>query len=237
MRDVLHGILDRVGKIVHRIDAPLVARGVVRHVVDAVDGRVAHVEVAGGKVDLRAQRHGAVRELTGLHAAEEVERLLDGTVAVRAAGRGRQVAAVFAHLLGRQLADIGKTLADEILCALVHLVKILGCIVKTVVPGKAEPADILFDGFDVFRVFFCGVRIVHAQVADAAEFFGGAEIDAQRLAVTDVQIAVRLRREARVHLHALILAAGADILFDKGLDKILDLRAIELVCHVSHPLR
>ena len=81
------------------------------------------------------------------------------------------------------------------------------------------------------------VRIVHAQVADATEFFGGAEIDAQRLAVADVQIAVRLRREARVHLHALILAAGADILFDKGLDKILDLRAIELVCHVSHPLR
>ena len=50
-------------------------------------------------------------ELTGPHAAEEVKRLLDGTVAVRAAGGGRQVAAVFAHLLGRQLADIGQTLA------------------------------------------------------------------------------------------------------------------------------
>ena len=47
--------------------------GVMGHMVDAVDRGVTQIEVSGGKVNLCAQRHRAVGELTGLHPAEKIE--------------------------------------------------------------------------------------------------------------------------------------------------------------------
>ena len=80
--------------------------------------------------------------------------------------------------------------------------------------------DILLNGLDELVVLLGGVRVVHAQVADAAEFLGRAEIDAQRLAVTDVQVAVRLGREAGVDGLAGETAARREIGFDKGFNKV-----------------
>ena len=51
----LDGVLDGVGEIVHRVDAPLVALAVMLGVLDAVDGRVTHVHVGAGQVDLGTQ--------------------------------------------------------------------------------------------------------------------------------------------------------------------------------------
>ena len=48
VRDALERVLNGVRKVVHRVDAPLVALTVMVHVADAVNNRVAHVEVAGG---------------------------------------------------------------------------------------------------------------------------------------------------------------------------------------------
>ena len=74
-------LLDRirlpVRVVVHRIDAPLVARPVMVHVQDAIHHRIAHVQVRRGHVDLGAQRARAVRELALLHALEQVEILFD----------------------------------------------------------------------------------------------------------------------------------------------------------------
>jgi hypothetical protein len=91
---------------------------------------------------------------------------------------------------------------------LVGLLEIVGAVEEAVAPVEAQPVDVLLDGVHKLGVLLGGVGVVHAQVADAAELFGGAEVDAQRLAVADVQIAVRLRREAGVHLHALKLPPG-----------------------------
>ena len=49
--DALQRVLQGVGEVVHGVDAPLVPLAVVVHVVDAVDDRVPHVEVAAGQVD------------------------------------------------------------------------------------------------------------------------------------------------------------------------------------------
>ncbi len=151
--DALDGVFYRMRKVVHRVDAPLVALAVMVAVVDAVDDGVAHIEVAGGGVDLGAQRHGAVRELAGAHAPEEVEALLQRPVAVGAA-RGRvDVAAHLAHLVGAELADIGETFLDEIDGALVHDLEIIGGIEKPVTPVETEPVYILFYRLDIFDIF------------------------------------------------------------------------------------
>jgi hypothetical protein len=51
-------------------------------VADAVDRRVAQVDVGRGHVDLRAQHVGAVGKFAGAHLAEQVEVLLRAAVAV-----------------------------------------------------------------------------------------------------------------------------------------------------------
>ena len=122
---MLHGVLDGVREVVHRVDAPFGTGAMVRHVVDAVDDRVAHIEVAGSEVNLCTERHSAVFKLAGAHAGKQVETLLHRTVTVRALRRGGEVAAHFTHLVRRELANIGKALFDELYGAVVHIFKII----------------------------------------------------------------------------------------------------------------
>ena len=73
--------LDRVGLavgvVVARIDAPLRARARVGGVQDAVKHGIAQINVAAPHVDLGAQHAGAVAELAGAHAVEQVQVFLD----------------------------------------------------------------------------------------------------------------------------------------------------------------
>ena len=101
VRDALDRVRQPVGEVVHRVDAPGVAGAVVLRVQDAVEHRVAQVDVGRRHVDLRAQDARAVRELAGAHAREQVEVLVDRPVAARARpARLGERAAVLADLLG-----------------------------------------------------------------------------------------------------------------------------------------
>ena len=193
----------------------------VLDVADAVEHGVAHIEVAGGEVDLRTQGILALRELAGAHAREQIEVFLDRAVAPGADGGGVHIAAVFAELLRRQLAHIGKPFFNQLHGVFVILLEVVRAEEEPVAPVKAEPVDILLNGFHKLVVLLGGVRVVHAQVADAAEFFGRSEIDAQCLAVADVQVAVRLGRETGVHRLSGKPSAGGNVLSDKIMNKIV----------------
>ncbi len=67
-------------------------------------------------------------------------------------------------------------------------------------PAADEPVHVLDDGIHVFDVFLGRVGVVHAQIANAAELARDAEIQADAFGVADVEVAVRLRRKARVDL-------------------------------------
>ena len=95
------------------------------HVADAVDDGVSHVEVAGGKVNFRAQRLGALREFAVFHALEKIEVFFDRPFAVRRDRGLSDVAAILAELLRRQIADIGKSLFDQLDGVFVVLFKII----------------------------------------------------------------------------------------------------------------
>ena len=64
-------------------------------------------------------------------------------------------------------------------------------------PIEAEPAHVALDGVDIFLGFLGRIGVVVTQIAMAAELAGDAEIEANRLGVADMQIAIRLRRKAR----------------------------------------
>src|SRR6476659_4124359 len=69
--------------------------------------------------------------------------------------------------------------------------------VQMLAPVEAKPVDVPLDGVDVFLLLLHGIGVVEAKVAAAAEFDGKSEIQADRLGVAEMQIAVRLRRKAR----------------------------------------
>ena len=181
--------------VVHRVDAPRLAGAVVGRVADPVQHRVAHVHVLRLEVDLRAQHVRAFLELARAHAREQVQALCDGPLAV---GAGLpllvEVAAVLADLFLGQAVDVRLALLDQLHRELVQLLEVVRR-VEQVRPLEAEPLDVFLDRLDVFDVFRGRVGVVEAQVARAAELLRETEVDADRLGVADVQVAVRLGRE------------------------------------------
>ena len=91
--------------------------------------------------------------------------------------------------------------------------------------------DVLLDGVDVLGVLLGGVGIVHAQVADPAVLARSSEVHTQRLAVPDVQISVRLGREARMDLQPFKLTARGNILFNESVDKVSRLQGLSFFFH------
>src|SRR5260370_36523805 len=73
---------------------------------------------------------------------------------------------------------------------------------------EAEPANVSFDRVDVFLLLPGRVGIIEAQVAAAAELLRRAEIEADRLGVADMEIAVGLGRKAG---HDLANPAGDEV--------------------------
>ncbi len=205
----------------------------MRGILDAVDGRIAQVDVGRGHVDLGAQGAAALGELAVLHAKEEIHVLLRRAVAIGGVlARLLERAAVGAHLLLGQVVHIRKAAADQVAGVLKDLVVLLAGVVDRAV-FKAEPVDVVLDGLDELFLFLGGVGVVKAQVAHAAELFSRGEIDGQRLDVTDMQIAVGLRREARLHAAA-VLALG-QIALDGFPDKVASLP--DVFCHGKSLLR
>ena len=147
-------------------------------------------------VDLGAQHACTVRELARAHAAEQVEVLLDRALPERAvlAGLGER-AALDAHLLLALVVDVGLAFLDQVLGPVVELLEVVGRVIEVLAPVEAEPAHVGLDGVDVLLLLPGRVGVVEAQVAAAAELLGDAEVQADRLGMADVQIAVRLRRK------------------------------------------
>ena len=198
VRDALDGIRLAVREVVGGVDAPGIAGARVRGVQDAVEDGIAQVEVGRRHVDAGPQDAGAVGELAGAHAREEVQVLLDRAAAPGAIETGlRERAAVLADLIGGQVVDVGQPVPDQVDGPFVELLEVVRGVVEVLAPVEAQPAHVGLDGVDVLLLLLGGVGVVEAQVAAAAELAGDAEVEADRLGVADVQVAVGLRREAR----------------------------------------
>lgn len=168
VRDVLDGVRLAMGEVIHRVDLPFVTRAVVIDMEDTVKDGIAQIQVGSGHVDFGAEDFFTIGELAVAHPGEEIEVLLHAAVAEGAFfSRLGERAAGGADLLGILVIHVGFSLADEMLCPFVNLIEVAGCKEKIIAPVKAEPADIVLDGVDVFRLFLAGVGVVESQVAAA----------------------------------------------------------------------
>jgi hypothetical protein len=94
--------------------------------------------------------------------------------------------------------------ADQVFGELGHPVEIVGGLVEVgfagLFPRAAQPFHRIDDGVDVFLLFLLRVGVVEAQVAAAAVLGGEAEVEQDGLGVAEVQVTVRLGREAGADL-------------------------------------
>ena len=156
--------------------------------------------------------------------------------APRARGAGLRQRPARGAQLGRRLAvDVGESLPDEPLGEAVELVVVVGRVVAVRAPVEAEPADRIGDRILVLDVLLHRVGVVEAQVAAARVLGGEPEIEADRLRVAVMEIAVRLGREARDDLPAVL--AGAVVLGDDRAQEIRGRRRRRRAASAARPGR
>ena len=113
MRNELQRVALAVGEVIHRVDAPLVARAVMFLVKNSVEDRVTHVEIGMRHVNLGPEHFFSVAELAIPHPLEKCEAFLGRAVAERAVGsRLLKIAATLANFIGVLIVDIGFTFLD-----------------------------------------------------------------------------------------------------------------------------
>ena len=196
MGNAFDGVRYGMGEVVHRVDAPFVACPMVRSMDDTVKDRIAHVEVRAGHIDFGAQYLFAIGKLAGFHIFKELQVFFDAAVTAGAfLPRRIERAAVFTDFITRQIIDISLTQANQLFGVFIEFIEIVRRIEHAVVPVKTEPFDIAFNRFYIFRIFFRRIRVIKAEIRYSAIFLGNAEIQADRLGVADVEIAIRFRRE------------------------------------------
>ena len=120
--------------------------------------------------------------------------------------------------------DVGKPAFDELDGAVVDVPEVVRRVAQTIAPVEAEPVHVALDAFDELLGLALGIRVVEPQEARAAEFLGNAEIDADGFRVADVQVAVRLRREPRLHAPAVL--TGRNLVRDDLTDEVAAARGL-----------
>jgi hypothetical protein len=128
----------------------------------------------------------------------------------------------------------------QVLGPVVELLEIVGGVIEVLPPVKAEPAHVALDGVDIFLFLLDRIGVVEAQIAVAAELQAQPEIEADRLGVSDMQIAVRLRRKAGDDLvHAAGRQIGGGDVADEVAPGLPGRRTARLflACHASSFLR
>ena len=181
-------------KIVHGVNAPVVAGAMVLGVQYAVHHGIAHIQIGRRHVDLRPKHARAIRKFAGLHALQKFQILFRRALTVWACpARFGQSTAVLANLLLAEVIHIRLAIKHELPGKLVQLSEVVRRIKLPVIPVEAEPAHVFLLRFDILHTLLGRVSVVESKVAQPAKLPRQPEVQADGLGVPDVQVAVRLR--------------------------------------------
>ena len=170
---MLNGVLNGVGKIIHRINTRLIPCVVMTHAGHPVDDRIPHIDVAGGHVDLGPQHLFPVLIFALFHLLKQLQVLLNGPVPVGTLlARSLKVSPVLPDLLRAEIADKCLSLLDQQDGTLIHLLKIIGREKQPVLKVSSQPFYILDDGLDKFFLLLGRVGVVKPHIKLSAVLLG-----------------------------------------------------------------
>ena len=126
MCDPFNGIRKAMSEVVHRINAPLVARPVMCCPQNAVHDRISHTQIRRCHINFRSQYAGTVIKFASPHALEQAQVLFDRTVTIRAVlTRLGQGATILSDLICAQVANVRLALFDQLQGVLIELLKVV----------------------------------------------------------------------------------------------------------------
>ena len=145
------------------------------------------------------------------------------------------------HLLLGLVVHIGLAGADQLFGPAIEPLEIVGRVIEVLAPVEAEPAHVRLDRVDIFLLFLGRVGVVEAQIAVAAKLLRDPEVEADRLGVPDMQVAVRLGRKA---CHHALMTARREVVRHDVADEIapgfrfdlLGKRHASVLCPRSRPM-
>ena len=201
VRDPLEGIGQRMGEVVHGINHPLVTGLMMHFLADAIENRIAQIQVGALHVDFGTQYSSPLVQLTAAHLLEQGQILFHAALAIGAwlARRG-EITAVLGDLLRAQAVHVGQPLVDQLHGQLIKPVEIVAGKLLLTIPGEPKPLHILLDRLDVLILFLLGIGIIEAQIATAVIAFGNPEVQADRLGMTNMQVPIGFRWKTGHHL-------------------------------------
>lgn len=137
MSNAFQRIADAMSKVVHRIDAPLVASLMMLGEFNAIQHRIAHHDKRRRHVDFSAQTGFTLFKTAGTHFSNSAR--FSSTLRSRNGlfTRRGQRTAVFTDLLRRQLINVGRAFIDQLDRIGVQLVKVIGGVANIARPVKA----------------------------------------------------------------------------------------------------
>mmetsp|Transcript_20037 Transcript_20037/g.42182 ORF Transcript_20037/g.42182 Transcript_20037/m.42182 type:complete len:244 (+) Transcript_20037:1429-2160(+) len=212
-----------MSEVVRRVDAPLVTDVRVADVLDSVRHLIEHVEVGRGHVHFHAEARHPLVKLPQLHIIEKLEVLLHARLAVRRAGvalrplrvaRLEALRARLSVLLGHLTAHLNLLRLLEAHVGIARLdqldgegVQIVEALAGVGGPGRRppHPFHVFIDRLDVLITLGLGVRVVVTEHGLATLgrhpqlFERQRKVHIHGLGVSDVKVAIRLRREAGAH--------------------------------------
>src|SRR2546425_3922535 len=135
-----------------------------------------------------------------------MEIFFDRPIPVRAVlSRLGQGSAIFTNFISTQTVDISIAVFDELNGVLVKLPEIVGRVIHPIVPVEAEPAHVALNGLLELHRLLARIRVVEAKVAKTFILSGDSKVQTDRLGMTNMQVAVRLGRESRMHTAAVLV--------------------------------
>ena len=146
MRDAFNGVREAMGEIIHRVNAPLVARAIMMGVSDSIQDRIAHDHVRRRHVDSGPQDMRAVLKLAGSHPRKEIETLADRPVPIGtlATVLGNSPS-VLANLAFSRAVNVCLPTLDELYRVVVQPLEVIRGVERRITPIKAEPANIILN--------------------------------------------------------------------------------------------
>ena len=161
----LNSIFDRMGKIIHRIDAPFVPGVMVSHMSHPVNNRVSHIDIRRSHIDLCSEHMAAIRKLPVFHSFKQVQIFLYASVTVRAfLSRLCESSPVFPNLFRAEITDKSFPFLNQLDRGLIHLVKIVGSKIQPVLPVCSQPFYICLDGIYKLCFFLGGIGVIKAKI-------------------------------------------------------------------------
>ena len=140
MSNALDSIGKRMGKIIHRVNAPLITGAMVSSMCNSIDYRIAHNDIGGCHVNLCPKNMGAILKLTVLHFLKEFEIFFYTAVTIRTVfSRLRQGTSVLTDFVTGKITYIGLTKLYQLNSVFIKLREVIGSVKLPVIPGESKP--------------------------------------------------------------------------------------------------